>query len=306
MKCMTLSVLANVILFSACAQAQQEAGKSASRVVTGTGSAVVKQMPSIMRMSIQFKEAGKDLPDALKNLKDRRDSAAAQLAKLGAKKESIREGLPAVVGDDPQMAQAMAMMNGRPGGAKKKKAGAAKVNVSGTLSAEWPLPAGNMEEVLLAAQELKDKIQAAELAGSQKEKKKLSPEEQEEAEEMEMLQRQYSQRPEVKPGEPAYVFYATISPADQQKARTTAFQKARQQAEQLASASGEKLGKLRSLQSGAEAASPWQMGYGRFPQGDDGSQEDETETDEESVSKSLVCAMISFRFSIHATFDIAE
>lgn len=306
MKWTGLVVWTNIVLLTSCVVAQESA--PAPRTVSGTGSVIVKQMPTTMRMSIQFKETGKDLTDALKNLKDRREAAKAQLVKLGAKSDSMREGAPANVADDPQAAQAMMMMaNARPGGKKKKAAAPAKVTISARLSCEWPLPSGSMEEVMLFAQTVKDKVQAADLAG-QKEQKKTTAEEQEEMEEMEMFQRQYGGRSEAKPGEPSYVYLAKISADDQQKARAAAFKKARLQAVQLADAAGTKLGKLRTLQSNSENASAYQMmAYNRYRNGEDEEESgDDDDADDEQLGKSPVCAKVPFAFVIHAAFDINE
>lgn len=277
-----------------------------SRVVTATGRATLKQMPTSMRMTIQFKETGKDVTEALKNLKDRRDAATATLVKLGAVKDSIREGIPGTAGEDPQSARMMAMMQRHnPGAVPKKKKGTTKVTLTGSLSAEWELSGDKLEETLKLIQSIKDKIAAAELAGPTS-KKKLTPEEQEEMEEMEMLQQEIGNHGEQKIGEPSYVFTARISEEEATKARAAAFQKAKRQAEQLVTSAGRKLGGLRGLQSHGETGlnDHYQI-YGYPPHGAGDMIADAEDVDELLV-KSPTFGKIPYVVAVQAMFDIAN
>ncbi len=277
-----------------------------SRVVTATGKATLKQMPTSMRMTIQFKENGKDITEALKNLKDRRDAATATLVKLGAVKNSIREGIPATVGENPQSVQMMAMMQRHnPGAVPKKKKGATKVTLTGSLSAEWELSGDKLEETLKVIQSIKGKIAAAELAGAAS-KKKLTPEEQEEVEEMEMLQQEIGNHGEPKFGEPVYVFTARISEEEATKARAAAFQNAKRQAEQLVASAGRKLGGLRGLQSHGETGlnDHYQI-YGYPPHGAGDMIADAEDVDELLV-KSPTFGKIPYVVAVQAMFDIAN
>ena len=295
----TWTIAAIVSLLTTFASAED------ARTVTGSGKVVVKQMPTTMRMSIQVRESGKDVADALKSLKERRDAATATLVKLGAQKESIREGAPSIQGDDPRTAQMMAMRHGPGGGGtRKQKTGAVKVTLTGRLTAEWPLPEGKIEDSLKVALGVKDKLAMADLAG-QKPKKKLTPEEQEEVEEMELLQQEYGQQPEAKFGEPAYLFLARISPDDAQQARAASFQKACKEADQLVTAAGHKLGKLRSLQSHGGLNNEL-LNYGAY--GGQGGQDagEIDDTDDEAIGKSPQHGAIPFTFAVMATFDIDE
>lgn len=304
MKTIVVAVLTMLILQHRSAVAQDASESQA--VVSGTGTVVARELPMTMRVSIQFKETGKDLAEALKTLKDRRAAASSQFVKLGASKESLREGPPALMGEDPQSARQMAMMmNHR--GSRKKKAAAAKVTVMGSVNAEWSLPKGGIEELLLFVQPLKDKLNAADLAG-QKEKKKLTAEEEEEQEEMELLQQQMGESSDaMKSGEPRYIFIARLSEAEQKKLRAAAFQKAREQAEQLAVASGRKLGKLRGLNAHGDLSGQGYNSYLRFGDNNDGSSADDTDSadqDDEGIIQSPVCGRIRHAFTIGATFDI--
>jgi hypothetical protein len=257
-------------------------------------------------MSIQFRETGKDLESAMKNLTDRRDAAKAQLMKLGAKENSFRSTDVKLAAEDPRTAM---MMNvGRQAGKKKKKATASKVTIVTSTSCEWALPQGSADELLTFVQTTKDKVQTADLAG-QKEQKKLSAEEQEEAEEMEILQQQFGNSAATKPGEPRFVFLAKISAEEQQKARTAAYKKAHVRADHLANAAGKKLGKLHSLtSSGDESTAMQMMAYRRYQMGDGDESEEESSDDgeEEGVGMSPSCTSVKFTYSVHAAFELVD
>lgn len=303
MKLAPLFAVASLLVLPPCLMAQDEIGSSSSRIVSATGTVIVKQAPTFMRMTIQFKETAKDLSSALKNLKDRRDAAKSQLLKFGAQESSFREGDPGLSAEDPRMANMMARATGK----KKKKETASKATVTGTLSCQWALPAGNIDETLQFVQTTKEKVQAANLAG-QSDQKKVSAEEQEEIEEMEMMQQRFGNSPEVKPGEPRFLFLATISAGEQQKARAAAFKKAKQKAEQLATAAGKTLGKLHSVHSNSDGNYNMNfMSYQRYPMDDEGSAEDQADdVDDEEVGKSPVFAKVRFVFSVSANFDVKD
>jgi hypothetical protein len=129
----------------------------------------------------------------------------------------------------------------------KKEETKQPVAVSSTLIAEWPLDAKTAEALLVAATALQEKVKAADLAGA-KEASKLTLEEQEALEEMEAQGFDpYGGGEEAKPGEPMFLFVASIAEADREKAEAEAFQKAKQHATRLAKAAGAGLGKLTSL-----------------------------------------------------------
>ena len=276
-----------------------------SRVVTAVGKTTLKKLPTSMRMTIQFKETGKDVTEALKNLKDRRDAATATVMKLGAVKESIQEGIPGFVGDDPQAARMMAMMERQnPAAVSRKKKGAAKVTLTGSLSAEWVLSGDKLDDTLKQIQSIKDKITAAELAGAQT-KKKLTPEEMEEMEEMEMMQQEI-RGVQQKAGEPGYIFIARISEEEAAKARAAAFQRATRQAEHLMASAGRKLGKLRGMQSHGTMGmeNDFQV-YGYHAHNGADANENSDDGDELLV-KSPTFGKIPYFVAVQAMFDIDE
>lgn len=77
-------------------EAAMMAGASGSRVVTGTGSVVVRRQPTKLRMIIELRGKVKTLEEALGALKDRREAAVVQLEALEADKETINFSVHAV------------------------------------------------------------------------------------------------------------------------------------------------------------------------------------------------------------------
>ncbi len=139
------------------------------------------------------------------------------------------------------------------------------------LTAQWPLAGDTTEKLLLAAEALREKIKAAELTGG-KEVPKLSPEEQEVAEETaaEMSRNMGGDEETAKPGEPRFLFVARISPQDRQTALSGAFAKAKAQAAELAKAAGAGLGPLTGLSGeagGMGGYSPYSR-YNSYNRGD--------------------------------------
>ena len=110
------------------------------------------------------------------------------------------------------------------------------VTVTGSLTAEWPLEAKSQEQLLLLAQGIEEKIKAADLSGSQ-EVQKLSPEEEELAEEAKQAMGRYGEQPPPL-GQPTFLFVAVLSKQDRQKAMAEAFKKAAAEAADLAKAAG--------------------------------------------------------------------
>lgn len=247
----------------------QPSGLQDSGVVSGAGTAKIERPPTIMRMQIELSGKGKSVRDALAGLKDRREAAIAQLVKLGAPKDSIKVAEPTIAAAaNDQQRQMQMMIRQRMAGRKKSNKPETKptITLTSTLTVEWPLPAGNAEELLTTAHELREKVQQADLAGL-KEAAKLSPEEEELAEEAVEVQ-SYGGEEAAKPGEPRFVFVARISDEEYAKLAAQAFAKARQKATALAAAAGARLGPLQRLDGQDGGASSYQeqyymqMGYG--------------------------------------------
>ena len=223
--------------------AMQGGGRPA---LSATGTATVQQKPTRMRMYIQLFGKAKTLEEALAKLKERREAAVLQLESLKADKQSVVFDGPTV--SSAQAAQkrqieAMVMEQMRARGKKPKGLQVPQtVTVTGSLTAEWPLEAKSQEQLLLLAQGIEEKIKAADLSGSQ-EVQKLSPEEEELAEEAKQAMGRYGEQPQPL-GQPTFLFVAVLSKQDRQKAMAEAFTKAAAEAADLAKAAGVGLGPL--------------------------------------------------------------
>jgi len=248
------SIAVIVAFFSSLAPARSQTQPAS---VSGTGMVTVERPAQRMRMHIELGASAPTLKAALAALKDRREAAQSQVESLGADKKSIKFTDPVLSSDTSDRRRQMEQMI-RSKLAGRRKGGAAPAlptshAVSTTLTADWPLTPGAAEQVLLAVHDVQTKVEAADLAGL-KEKKAISPEEQELAEEMaDMSSRGYGDenRP---PGTPQFMFIAKISDADREKALANAFAKAKSQAARTAKAAGAELGGLLRVADNASAA----------------------------------------------------
>jgi uncharacterized protein YggE len=215
--------------------------------ITGMGMVTVPAEPSRVRMVVEVLGTGKSLEEALGNLKDRQEAAKLQLDALKADKASIKIGSPTMstlpADQRMQMMIRQRMMNRGRAAAKKEKP--KTYTLTATLTAEWPLTAASPEQLLLSVHQLQEKVKAADLAGA-KSLEKATPEEEEEAEEMqEMTASDDNEKVEL--GVPHFVYVARISDEQRAKAMAEAFQKAKTQAMQSAQAAGIELGELKGV-----------------------------------------------------------
>src|SRR5205085_264656 len=109
-----------------------------------------------------------------------------------------------------------------------------------------------------------EKVRAVDLGES----KKMSPEQQEEAEENDASFNMNGEQTAA-PGEPVFLFVSKISAEDRDKALASAFAKAKESAGQLAKAAGTQIGALRQLSVTAappynEYAANWQRYQAAF------------------------------------------
>jgi len=224
-----------------------------SPFVQGTGTATLERMPEVLRLHVQLSGKGKSLKEALAALKDRREAVKAVLPTLGAAVDSIKFDDPQVTrGEEQQkMNEMLAQRMGRTKRATPGEAAALPTTATADLTADWPIQAADIEQLLAKAFELQEKIKAADLGGT-KEAAKLSPEEEELQAEMQQMMSSNQQGPS--PGEPQFTFVLKVAPDDQAKLTADAFQKAKADAERLATAAGAKIGKLTSLQSTTQSA----------------------------------------------------
>ena len=201
-------------------------------------------------MTVELVGKGKSLEEALAKLKDRREAARTQLETLKAAKEAITFSAPSLSNlassQRQQFEQLVRQQLASRGRAVPKGLTAPpSVAVGCTLTAEWPLKADQPEEWLLAVQSIQEKVEAADLSGS-KEVQKLSPEEEEIAEEMATMMRDSGGDP-TQLGKPVFFYVASLPDADRAKALADAFSKAKAQAAELAQAAGMRLGPLVGL-----------------------------------------------------------
>jgi uncharacterized protein YggE len=267
---MLATVLALVWL-PAVAQAQRRGGfgesvgmDASAGVVSGHGTVVVKRPPTLARMVMTLSGKGKTVEDALADLKAKREKAVALLEKLGADKKSIEPGPPTVSRDDSRKRHELeSMIRQKMRGGKGGKAIKLPESVTlvATLSAEWPLAAADADATFATVHKLQEQIKAAKLSGG-KEPGKLSPEEEELAEEMggeaeQMFPRYGDEQGD--PSAPVFMYVAAIGDEDRDKAMAEAFQKAKADAARLAQAAGVELGALVGV-SGAGNTGPMNSG----------------------------------------------
>ena len=120
------------------------------------------------------------------------------------------------------------------------------VTVSATLTAQWPLEGESLEQMLLISQGIQEKIKAADLAGV-KESETAAAEEEELSEEARQMADQFNGEQQEQPGEAHFVYVATLSKAEREKAMAKAFKKADQEASNMAKAAGVLRGPLVGL-----------------------------------------------------------
>lgn len=220
--------------------------------VTATGTVAVQQKPTRMRMHMQLFAKAKTLEAALAKLKERREAATLQLESLRADKKSIvfdGPTLSAAEAGQKRQLEAMVMQQLRARGKKPKGIQVPQtVTVTTTLTAEWPLEAKSQEQLLVLAQAIEDKIKTADISGSQ-EMEKLSPEEEELADEAKQMMGRFGQQ-EQPLGQPTILYVAVLSKQDRRKAMADAFAKASAEAAELAKAAGVVRGPLVGLRGG--------------------------------------------------------
>jgi uncharacterized protein YggE len=241
-----------------------QAAPPSEGAVSGTGRAVIKHQPQLVRMQLIISVDGKDIADATGKLKEAKAAAAKKLADLGTNEKSIDFG-PTQIGTGgdvrQQYVQKMMAMRGR---GQKPAEKAKSVTLSTTLKAEWPLKAADADEMLTSAYNLQEKIKNAGL--TKKDNKQLTPEEQEAMEEAQAMQAANGGSAAA-PGEPSFVYVSKISDAEQTSAMADAFKHATADAAKLANAAGRELGTLAHLTSTTGSPAPSEddaQGYARF------------------------------------------
>jgi uncharacterized protein YggE len=243
----------------------QTPAATADGVVTGSGRAVISRQPEILRVQMVISAEGKDIAEATTKLKDAKAAATKSFADLGASEKSLEFGSAQVgTGADPRQQYMQRMTSMRSRGGAKPPEKAKTVTVSATLKAELPIKTGSPEELLMSSYNLQEKIKA--IGASKKETKQLTPEEQEALEEAQAMQAANGGG-ETNPGDPTFQFVCKITDAEQLKAMTEAFAKAKNNAALVAKASGGELGALAHVSSSTSSPAPAEdenQAYGRF------------------------------------------
>jgi uncharacterized protein YggE len=250
---------------AACAQfndgyaemaAMQGAGHAA---ISAAGTVVVERKPTQMRLYMQLLARGKTLEAAIEKLKERREAATTQLEAIKVDAKSIVFGTPNVseiANARKKQIEAMVMAQMRSRGKKAGKESQAQppVTVAAMLTAQWPLPAESPEQLLLTTQAIQAKIKAADLAGT-KEKDALSEAQEEMEEEAAQMMNRFGEEA-AQPGQPQFVFVATLAKSDREKAMSEAVAKAKSHAAELAKAAGVQLGPLVGLAGRCRGQTP--------------------------------------------------
>jgi uncharacterized protein YggE len=232
------------LAFLMCAAAAARAEES---VVTVAGTATLQKQPTVLRVALPVTGEGKDLAEALGKLAKARDDAKSKLTALKPIDGSLLVGESTMadvvqLGMSQQQRQYQMMMNMRRG--NQKPAAAPTVTASAMITASFAISAGAGDEALTKAYELEKQIKTAVTPAASGEPKKLTPEEQEMAEELAA-----AGQGAPKPGEPTVTYVLTVSDDDAAKLTADALAKAKAQATLLANAAGLKLGGIRNLRS---------------------------------------------------------
>lgn len=301
-------VLPMAIAVSLLATTAAHAEQSGQRAIVGSGTASVKQTPSLLRMRVQLQEKAATAEEALQKLADRQQAARLQLESMGASDESIKISdatFPAEDSATEQQMQQLAMYqmqaNGRvPAGLEPIKS----VTVVSTVTAEWPLKQESNEQLLVFASELKNKVEEADLSGL-KEPKQLTPEEEElQAEMQEMMGSIYTGE-SVSSGEPAFYYVARVSENARMQAMAEAFAKAEGEAKMLAAAAGVQLGALQALTANPSSSSgvyDYYSEYMRYMASASGTTGDEEASDNEVFAATPDALVLRAR--VQASFAI--
>jgi len=217
---------------------------ASSAIISATGTSTIKRLPSTIRVIIPIQAKGQTIEDALKSLETERKTVLDKIQKIGFTEENVRvENFSFDQSQENKRRQMEMMVARRMRQAGPKKAVTTEsVAIRCTLFAEWPMTGNTVEDIFKESHALKQKVAAANLMPKSE---KLSPEEEELAEEMEAMD--YSSGEEESNNEPRFIFVAKISDEEGQKAYTEAFEQAQKQGDILAKAAGFKLVSLKQL-----------------------------------------------------------
>lgn len=293
--------------FAAYELAAMSGSTPPQNAISAMGTAVVKRLPTTVRVIVPLSGKGKTMEEAMAKLKTERENASAQVQRFKADKKDIKFSSPSAANAQNSRQRQMEMMIAqRMNQGKKKTTPVESVTLNCTMTVEWPLAGKTAEDILLETNALKQKIKAAELTGK-KDAEKLTPEEEEQAAEMAEMARNQGEDPQAA-NEPQFLFVAKISAEDREKAFAEAFAQAQKNGAMLAKAAGIELGSLvgisgigRGAQSYSDEYTPsYYQRQMRMQQMGEGSELQVTEsvaTDPDSIS---------FSFSVSAQFKMGK
>ncbi len=256
-KVLTLGLLAGFIPATSFAQFGGFGREARPGMVTGVGTVSMRPEPAELRMTVQLTEKAGTLKEALAKLKTRSDAAAAQMVQFGAAKNDVKVADPSIAElsrQQQQMARMVRMQRNRGGRPTPPATTPKTVSVTSAMTVSWKLSGNSRSALLQLCDDIKTKVAKADLAGIN-EAKKLTPEEEELAEEQSINQFDEGETP----GEPRFFFVGHISDEVRQKALKEAFDKAKASAQQLASAAGIALGELSSVSGSATTDNEGQL-----------------------------------------------
>jgi hypothetical protein len=231
-----------------------------------------------MRAKLLLTAEGKDVREAVAALAKRRDDVRQKLIAAGATESSVSfsdtaPGNGATSAQQQRMAQYLMAVQRNRGTISLSSAAATtqpqSVTVSCLVTAEWPLAEASGDDFLATASDLQAKVKDA----AKGQKKQLTPEEQEVADEAAGMAAASGEDPSQtapKPDEPTFIFVHKVTNAEQAKLAADALARARAEATRLSNAAGAALGAIRTISSTAvsaadqdESSSPY-MVYARM------------------------------------------
>lgn len=241
------SSLVAAVLFLVCSTATAQFDG-----ISVEGSAESSEQAEVMRMSVTIEAQGADLNAAMESLLKKKKKATIKVEKLEPVEGTIKFGdisagggqgdssqmmqlMKRRFGDDPRMAQ---MMKVKP-----------PVKLTISITADWKLEPAEPGELMLACDALKQKISKTDFVGESEDK--LSPEQEELAEEMAQMMNEYGGGggESTPAGTPSFYYVRVISAELQDELLGKAFDDAKQQAMRLAKATKSELGELKQLSS---------------------------------------------------------
>ncbi len=243
--------------------------------VTGQGLYEIRKQPDALHVQVEVLAKARSAKEAVAKLQEHRQAARSKLEAMGAAPSSIEFSEPMVtVGQDPNEARMQMMMQRQAmmQGGKKPPAKAKEpppVVVACVLRAEIPLTAKGPEELLIFSHDLEERIKQADL-GAVKDLKQNSPQEEENAaEQMQMMGGMMNDPEQNARGLPSFSYAKKLTTEERAQTVREAFKRAEKQAAELAAAAGLTLGSVLSLDempgiSNDETPNYMEMQYARM------------------------------------------